>query len=88
MKEEPAQELRPKQGHLPLFASVGIVFPSEGDAFPIKGKEPMVRDSDPVCVSTQVTEDLSRTAECRFRVDDPVIAVQPSQELVELLGYH
>jgi len=86
MEEEPPQELRSEQCHLPLFASVAVVLPPEGDALPIKSKEPMVGDGDAVCVSTQVTEDLSRTAECRFRVDDPVIAVQPSQELVELFG--
>jgi len=86
MEEEPAQELRSEQCHLPLFASVGVVLPSEGDSFPVKSKESMVGDGDPVCVSTQVTEDLSRTAECRFSVDDPVIAVQPPQELVELFG--
>ena len=56
---------------------MGVVLPSEGDALPVKCKESMVGDSDSVRVSAQIAEDLSRTAECRFSVDDPVIAVQP-----------
>jgi hypothetical protein len=44
-------------------------------------------DGDPVGISTQVLDDLSRTAECWFSVDDPVLPVQPPQELVELFGY-
>jgi hypothetical protein len=87
MEEEPPQKLSAEQCHLPLFASVGVVLPSECDAFPIKCQESMVRDGNPVCVSTQVTEDLSRPAERRFGVDDPIIAVQPPQELVELFGH-
>jgi hypothetical protein len=66
---------------------MGVVLPSEGDALPVKDKESMVGDRDSVRVSAQIAEDLSRTAECRFSVDDPVIAVQPPQELVELFGH-
>jgi hypothetical protein len=87
MEEEPAQKFRSEQCHLPLFASVGIVLPWEGDAFPVKRKESMVRDRYPVGVSTQVTEDLSGPAERRLGIDNPVFPVQPSQELVELFGY-
>ena len=86
MEEEPAQELRSEQCHLPLLAPVRVILPSECDAFPVKRKKSMVGDRDPVCISTQVTEDLSGAAEHGFSVDHPVVPVQPAQQLVELFG--
>ncbi len=75
MDEESAQKLRSEQCHLPLFAAVSVVLPSKGDVFPVRCKESMIGYGDPVCVSTQVTENLSRPAECRLSVDDPVLPV-------------
>jgi len=77
MEEEPAQELRCEQCHFPLFTCMRVVLPSEGDVLPIKRKESMIGDGDPVCVSTQVAKDLRGAAERWFGVDDPVFAVQP-----------
>jgi hypothetical protein len=54
---------------------MGVIFPAEGHAFPVKSQEPMVGNGDPMRVAAQVTENVGRTAERRFGIDDPVLPV-------------
>lgn len=86
MEEEPAQELRSAVSCSAVC--IGGRSPSigEGDAFSVERKESMVGYGDPVCVTTQVTKDLSRAAECRFRIHN---AYRPPRQRVRscrLLG--
>ena len=81
VQEEAAQELRSQQRHLALLAAVGVVLPSEGDAFSIECQEPMIGDGDPMGVSAEITQDLRRAAEGGFGIDHPVLPVQVSQKL-------
>ena len=43
---ESPESLRGTQGHFGLFASMGIVFPAEGNPLTIEGQQSVVTDSD------------------------------------------
>jgi hypothetical protein len=46
----------------------------------------MIGDGDAMCVAAQVPQYLGGTAKRRLRIDNPVLLVQPAQELGKLLG--
>ena len=85
VEEEPAQELRRGQGHLPLLAAVGVILPAEGDTHPVKRQKPMVGDGHAMRVAAQIAENLSGAAEGRLGIHHPVLAVEAAQQLAELL---
>ena len=54
MQEETAQELSSVQCHFALLAGMRIILPAEGDALAIIPQQTVIRNGDPVCVTTQI----------------------------------
>src|SRR4051794_31419576 len=86
MQKEAAQELGRQQRHRFLFATMRVVLPTKGYALPIEGEKPMMGDGYPMCVAAEIPQDLGRAAKCRLRIDNPVLFMEPAQELGKLLG--
>src|SRR5215469_5241857 len=86
MEQEATQELVRRYGHDLLLVAVCVVSPAKRDATIAAGDETMVRDGDAVCVSSQVAEDVFRSAEGRLGVDHPVSGEHSPQKAAEVLG--
>ena len=46
----------------------------------------MIGDGYAMCVAAEIPQYLRRAAKCRLQIHDPVLFVQPAQELGKLLG--
>jgi hypothetical protein len=71
MKQKAANELAGLELHDLGAAVVAIVFPSEGDLGVVEGDQAAVGDGDAVRVAAEIGENLRRSAERLFGVDDP-----------------
>jgi len=76
MEQEPPQKLVGGDGHQPLLAVVGIIFPPKGDPAIGNVDDPVVGNSDPMRVAGQIVEDVLRSSEWPFGVDHPVVTKQ------------
>jgi hypothetical protein len=71
VEEESPKELHCIEGHRALLVAISVVLPREADFAFLEGNEALVGDSDPVGIAGEVLEDLSRTSEGWFGVDNP-----------------
>jgi len=80
MKEKATQKLvyRNCHGSSPVF--VRGVSPAEGDLVVGHGNKTLIGNGDPVRVSAEVTQDMFRTAERSFAVNNPVLLEQLPEE--------
>ena len=46
----------------------------------------MIGDGYAMCVAAEIPQYLRRAAKCRLRIHNPVLLMQPAQELGKLLG--
>ena len=76
MEQEAAQELVDREGHQTLLVLVSGVSPAEGDLAIRQGNEAMVGDGDTVRVAAEVVDNMLRSPEGRFAVDDPIVVEQ------------
>ena len=83
MEQEPPQKLIGGDSHQSLLAAMGIIFPAEGDLAIGNVDDPVIGDRDAVRVPGQILEDVLRSSEWSFGVNDPVIAIQRPEESVE-----
>lgn len=83
---EAPQEFGDAQGHLALFAAMGIVLPAEGDVLAVKRQKPMIADGNPMCVAAEITKHLSWPAESWLGIDYPVLSEYGAQKRCELFG--
>jgi len=83
MQQETAQELFRFDRHHSLAISVGIISPAEGDLVVGEGDQAMVGDGDAMSVAGEIAEDMMRTPERGFGIDDPVLTEQGAQESPE-----
>jgi hypothetical protein len=67
------QELFYRERHRSLLVAMRIIFPAKGNAISVKGQQAMIADRDSVGVPAQITKHLSRTAESRFSVNNPIL---------------
>lgn len=72
VKQEAANELVGGQRHGLLGRIGSVVLVAEGDLAVVDRDEPVVGDGDPVCVASDVVEDLARAGERGLGVDNPV----------------
>ncbi len=72
VQQKSASELFGGNGHLALLIATSVVPPAERDVIVVKGEQSMIGDGDAVGVASEIAENLFRSTECRFRVDDPV----------------
>ena len=81
--EESPQELGRRDSHLLLLVSMRVILPQEGH-LPIRdGDDAVIGDGHTVGVAGQVTEDMLRAAERRFRIDHPFAAVSLLEQTAE-----
>ena len=83
MEQEPPQKLLGVDGHQPLPAVAGIIFPAKGDLAIGNVDDPVVGDSDAMCVSRQIVEDVLRSSEWPLSVDHPVVTKQRPEKSIE-----
>jgi len=83
VKQEAAKKLLSGHGHKPLLALVGIVFPPECDVAIGNVDEPVIGDSDTMRVTGQVLENVLRSSEWPFGVDNPVVTKQWPKKRME-----
>jgi hypothetical protein len=62
------------------LVAVGVVLPAKGDAFAVELEQSMIADRNLVRVSAEVAQHLSRSAERRFGISNPVLTKQLAQE--------
>src|SRR6266571_1846735 len=74
VEQKPPQEFVHGQAHQPLFVLVSGVPPAKGDLAVSEGDQPTIGDGDAVSVSAEIPDDVLRTAERAFAIDDPVVA--------------
>ncbi len=80
-----AQELQRCQSHFLLFVAMRVGSPAQGDLFAIEAEQAMIADGYTMGVTAEVAQHLSRSAEGRFSIDDPVFLKQPVQKDSEAL---
>ena len=85
VQKEAPQELRRAQGHLAVFAAVGVILPAKGDALLVEGQQAMIGDRHAMGVATEIAQHLQGTTEGGLGIDDPVVTVQAADEFGELL---
>jgi hypothetical protein len=85
MLQEAAKEFFAGEAHRPLFAVVGVIFPSESDLRFSEGKNPMVGDGDAMGITSQVLQDVVWFAKGWLGINDPILLKQSSQESAEIL---
>jgi hypothetical protein len=83
---ETAEELARRKSHLPLLVAMSVVLPAEGHAFSIEGQQAMITDRNPMRIPPQIAKHLGGSAECRFRVHDPILLEQCIDKSGKTLG--
>ncbi len=74
VEQESADELGGGNRHRPCFVTARVIPPTECDMAAVEGKQSMIGDGDAVCVASEVSKNLFGAAECRLRIDDPILA--------------
>ena len=85
MFQETAQENLVRQGHRSLFVVMRIVLPAERHVCVREIDESVIGDRDPMCIASQIMQDMFGTAEWRLGVDYPVFTKQGSEKNIESL---
>ena len=85
VQKEAPQELGGGECHLALFAAVGVILPAKGDALLVEGQQAMIGNGHAMGVAAEIAQHLHGPAEGRLGIDDPVVAVQATEEFCELL---
>lgn len=86
VKQEPADELMRRQGHMPRCVAAAIIAPAEGDAGIVGTDQAAVSDGDAVRVAAEIGEDMFGGTEGRLGVDDPALFAQRPKRFNEGLG--
>ena len=85
--EKSPNELFGGHCHQPLFVAPRIIPPAECDGIAIKCNPSVIGDRDAVRIASEVANDLLGPAECRLRVDNPVLPEQGSQQCGKRLWF-
>jgi hypothetical protein len=83
VEQESPQELVRSHGHQPLFVFMRIILPAEGDFAVGKVHDPVIGNSDAMCVAGQILENMFRSAEWWPCIDYPVLTEERPKEGVE-----
>ena len=83
VQQEPAYELVGCERYRLRPCSIAIVSPREGDAVVIDREEPVIGDRNPMCVPSQVSENMLRTGKRSLGVDQPFGAAQRCKDRIE-----
>ena len=69
-----------------MLATVGVVLPAKSDVLSVECQQSMVGNSHAMGVPAQIAQHLQRTAKGWLGVDNPVLTMQATKELRELVG--
>ena len=83
MKQETAEKLIGTKRHEAFLIAVNRVSEAERDLFTVEGDQPVIRDGNPMRISTEVTEHLIGPAERWLAVDHPAVAEQLPEKAPE-----
>jgi hypothetical protein len=86
MKKEAADELDGAESHPASSLAASVVLPAEGDLAITDGEDALVGDGDTMRVTGKVAQDLSRSPERWFRIDDPGFGTERGQPAVPGVG--
>ena len=84
--QESSQKLICGNLHNLLLAALCVVFPAKRDSIILESNQSMVGDGDPMCIASQIVQNMFRTSEGWLDVDHPVFAEEESQERAESAG--
>src|SRR5215470_16611276 len=76
VQQKATDEFSSVQGHLLAGLAVGVVLVAEANHAVAAVEEPFVRDRDPVGVAAEIVQDLLRTSQWGFSVDDPGLGAE------------
>jgi hypothetical protein len=79
VQKEAAQELVDRKCHDALPVAMRGVSPAKGHRTIGESNESAVGDADAVGISTEVAQDMLRSAEWPLRIDDPIVTEQASE---------
>lgn len=80
MEKEPPQELLGGYRHQLLLTVMRIIFPAKRDLAICESHDPVVGDSNAMCIARQIVQDMVRPAERRFSINDPVVSIERTKE--------
>jgi hypothetical protein len=83
MEQEPSQKFLGSYGHQPLLTFMGVIFPSKGNLAIGNVDDSVIGNRDAMRIAGQIVEDMFGSSEWPFSVDNPVVAKQRSQKLIE-----
>ena len=86
VQQEAPDELIGRKRHELGLAVMAIILPAEGDFGIGQADQAGVGDGDAVCVSAEIGEHLSRSAEGRLGIDHPLDPAQFAQAAVKVAG--
>jgi len=87
VKQKPAQKLVDRDRHKPSPVFMRGVSPAKGDLVVCYGHQSVIGDGDPVCVTSQIAEDMFRAAKGSFAVHHPILPEQLPEEGRESCGW-
>ena len=85
MQEKTAEELIGGKGHLPLLIAVGVILPAEGHFFAVKAQQTMVADCNAVGITSEIVQNVLRSAEWRLGIYDPILPTQLVEKSSKLI---
>ena len=65
---------------------MSVVFPAEGHALAIEGQQAVIAEGHTMRIPPEIVKHLSGSAECRFRVHDPILLEQRIDKSAKTLG--
>jgi hypothetical protein len=80
MKQKAPDELGRIERHDFGLIAVGVILPQKSRLAACNRQNPAVRDGDPMRVAGQILQNLLRSAEWRFDVNDPFDAPCPAEQ--------
>lgn len=87
MEQEATDELDGVEPHHAAAVVVPGVAPAKAHLSVFEAEQPSVGDGDAMGISSQIFQHMSRSAEGRLRVDDPVFSAQASEQRVKGAGH-
>lgn len=87
VKQKPTQKLVDRDCDTPPPVFVRGISPAKGDLVVCYGHQSVIGDGDPVCVTSQIAEDMCRAAEGSFAVHHPILPEQLPEERRESCGW-
>ena len=87
VKQKSSDELAGGDGHRSHLVAVGVISPTEGNAFAVEGDESVVGDGDTMSITAEIANDLLGAAEGGLGINNPILTKQCSEERPEVFRF-